>query len=315
MKKIIVTGATSMMGIALIEECLKAGDQVFAVLRKDTARKDRLPLHPNLRLVWCGLEELSELPSRILTGADVAAGNVTFDIFYHFAWGNTGASRDKSTWLQSRNIQYTLEAVQAAGILGCRRFIGAGSQAEYGPRQGGPIGPDTQTAPATPYGVSKLAACELSRLLCRELSIEWIWPRIFSVFGKNEKESTMISAAVRAFLAKEPMAFTPGENLWDYLYSKDAGRAYYLIGEKGKPGAIYCVGSGRPRPLQEYIRELAQVTGWPEGAGGIGKKPYPQGPLTNLWADIRTLKEETGFVPEVSFAEGIRDMLREAAGQ
>lgn len=54
MERVIVTGATSMIGEALIEECLKHGISVCAVIRKDTARKDRLPQDPHLELVECG---------------------------------------------------------------------------------------------------------------------------------------------------------------------------------------------------------------------------------------------------------------------
>lgn len=124
MERVIVTGATSMIGEALIEECLKHGISVCAVIRKDTARKDRLPEDPHLELVECSLEELETLPEKV---------NGTFDTFYHIAWGYTGTARNKSVRLQSKNIDYTLEAVEAAAKLGCRRFIGAGSQAEYGP--------------------------------------------------------------------------------------------------------------------------------------------------------------------------------------
>ena len=113
------------------------------LLRKDTARKDRLPQDPHLELVECSLEELAALPEKV-TGS--------FDTFYHIAWGYTGAARNKSTRLQSKNIDYTLDAVEAAAKLGCKRFIGAGSQAEYGPLDREMIGPDAPEHPTTPYG-------------------------------------------------------------------------------------------------------------------------------------------------------------------
>lgn len=180
MERVIVTGATSMIGEALIEECLKHGISVCAVIRKDTARKDRLPEDPHLELVECSLEELETLPEKV---------NGTFDTFYHIAWGYTGAARNKSVRLQSKNIDYTLEAVEAAAKLGCRRFIGAGSQAEYGPLDLEKIGPDAPEHPTTAYGTSKLAAGKLSKLLCKELGMEWIWPRIFSVYESMIKRA------------------------------------------------------------------------------------------------------------------------------
>lgn len=299
MKRIVVTGATSMIGQALIEECLKQNIYVCAVIRQDTARRDRLPAHPNLELAECSLHELKELPERV---------KGTFDTFYHIAWAPTGAARNKSVVLQSKNIGYTLDAVQAAKTMGCRRFIGAGSQAEYGPLDLERIGPDTPEHPVTPYGTAKLAANQLSRLLCRELGLEWIWPRIFSVYGIYDKESTMIKTAVRQFLNGEETSFTPGEQMWDYLYSADAGRAFYLMGENGKSDSIYCVGSGQAMPLKEYIIKIRDIAA-PGADAGIGKRKYPPQPVMRLCADIDSLQSDTGFEPVWTFEEGIQAIV------
>ena len=298
MKRIVVTGATSMIGVALIEECLRHDIEIYAVVRSSSGKAGRLPLSEKIHLTDCSLEDLSDLPGRIPGGCDT---------FYHIAWGNTGEARNKSTELQSRNIFYTLQAVRGAAELGCRRFIGAGSQAEYGPMDVEKISPDSPVNPSTPYGASKLAAGHLAGMLCRELGMECIWPRIFSVYGKYEKETTMVASGLRKMLAGEPTEFTPAMQRWDYLYSRDAGRAFYLIGEKGKGGSVYCVGSGQARPLKEYIEEMAALTG--AGKPGIGAKPYPPGAVMNLCADIGTLTGDTGFIPEYTFEQGIRETI------
>lgn len=298
MKHIVVTGATSMIGAALIEECMKHDTEVYAVVRVSSGKQSRLPSGPKLHLVDCDLENLDRLSEKIPEKCDT---------FYHIAWGNTGEARNKSTELQSRNIFYTLQAVRAAAELGCRRFIGAGSQAEYGPMDVEKISPDSPVNPSTPYGASKLAAGHLAGMLCRELGMECIWPRIFSVYGKYEKETTMVASGLRKMLAGEPTEFTPAMQRWDYLYSRDAGRAFYLIGEKGKGGSVYCVGSGLARPLKEYIEEMAALTG--AGKPGIGAKPYPPGAVMNLCADIGTLTGDTGFIPEYTFEQGIRETI------
>lgn len=287
-----------MIGVALIEECLRHDIEIYAVVRSSSGKAGRLPLSEKIHLTDCSLEDLPDLPGRIPGGCDT---------FYHIAWGNTGEARNKSTELQSRNIFYTLQAVRAAAELGCRRFIGAGSQAEYGPMDVEKISPDSPVNPSTPYGASKLAAGHLAGMLCRELGMECIWPRIFSVYGKYEKETTMVASGLRKMLAGEPTEFTPAMQRWDYLYSRDAGRAFYLIGEKGKGGSVYCVGSGQARPLKEYIEEMAALTG--AGKPGIGAKPYPPGAVMNLCADIGTLTGDTGFIPEYTFEQGIRETI------
>ena len=287
-----------MIGTALINECIKKGIEVYAVLRASSGKKMRLPESEKLHMVDCSLEELETLPQKIMEKCDT---------FYHIAWGNTGENRNSSTELQSRNIAYTLAAVKAAYALGCRRFIGAGSQAEYGPMDVDKISPDSPVNPTTPYGAAKLASGQLARMLCKELGMEGIWPRIFSVYGIYEKETTMVASGLRKMLAGEKTSFTPALQRWEYLFSADAGRAYYLIGEKGKDGAVYCVGSGKAAPLKDYIEIMAELTGAEET--GIGVRPYPAGTVMNLCADISSLTEDTGFVPEYTFREGIRETI------
>ena len=287
-----------MIGTALINECIKKGIEVYAVLRASSGKKMRLPESEKLHMVDCSLEELETLPQKIMEKCDT---------FYHIAWGNTGENRNSSTELQSRNIAYTLAAVKAAYALGCRRFIGAGSQAEYGPMDVDKISPDSPVNPTTPYGAAKLASGQLARMLCKELGMECIWPRIFSVYGIYEKETTMVASGLRKMLAGEKTSFTPALQRWDYLFSADAGRAYYLIGEKGKDGAVYCVGSGKAAPLKDYIEIMAELTGAEET--GIGARPYPVGAVMNLCADISSLTADTGFVPEYIFREGIRETI------
>ena len=102
-----------MIGSALIEECLRHDVEVYAVVRADSSKKDRLPRDKRVHLVNGSLEDLSMLPGRISEKCDT---------FYHIAWGNTGENRNRSSELQSRNITYTLEAVKAAEKLGCRRL-------------------------------------------------------------------------------------------------------------------------------------------------------------------------------------------------
>lgn len=287
-----------MIGTALIKECIKKGIEVYAVLRASSGKKMRLPESEKLHMVDCSLEELEALPQKITEKCDT---------FYHIAWGNTGENRNSSTELQSRNIAYTLAAVKTAHALGCRRFIGAGSQAEYGPMDVDKISPDSPVNPTTPYGAAKLASGQLARMLCKELGMECIWPRIFSVYGIYEKETTMVASGLRKMLAGEKTSFTPALQRWDYLFSADAGRAYYLIGEKGKDGAVYCVGSGKAAPLKDYIEIMAELTGAEET--GIGARPYPAGAVMNLCADISSLTADTGFVPEYTFREGIRETI------
>lgn len=93
--------------------------------------------------------------------------------------------------------------------------------------------------------------------------------------------------------------------MWDYIYIDDLIEALYLLGLHGKPDGVYPIGSGQARPLAEYIRQIqAEIA--PDAPLGIGALPYKFGSKPdNSVLDISSLREDTGFAPQVSFEEGI----------
>jgi len=299
MKKVVITGASGMIGVALTEECIARGCEVLALVRGGSPNNSRIPQSPLVRVVECGLEELHSF--------DFSERG--FDAFYHLGWSGTSPEKRKDPAEQQKNVQYTLDAVRLAKKLGCKKFIGAGSQAEYGPKNLERISPDTPTAPVTAYGEAKLAAGNAARSECAALGLNCIWVRIFSVYGRYDLPTTMISSTLAALSRGEKPRFTPAEQLWDYLECSDAARALYLVGDKSEGEKIYCLGSGNARPLREYIEQLRDIAA-PGAALGIGEIPYPQGAVMSLCADISPLTRDTGFEPRVSFSEGIGKLIR-----
>lgn len=300
MKKVVITGITSMIGVAITEALLQHDIEViYAVIRPGTAKLSRLPLDERIVLVECDMENYSELPKKIKEKCDV---------FYHIAWGATGVKRNSNIVAQGANIQYALQAIRAAYDLGCKKFIGAGSQAEFGVLDIEKISPDSPVDPIQPYGIAKYAAGKLVRAEAERLGMDCLWVRIFSVFGKYDKETSMIASSLRKMLNGEDTLFTRAEQKWDYLYSADAGQAFYLIGEKSVGNKVYCLGSGEARPLYEYIRIMQDIVK-PQSQVKIGAIPYPANAVMNLCADISALQRDTGFVPMVKFEDGIKQYL------
>ena len=207
--------------------------------------------------------------------------------------------------IQTNNIKYTLDAVELAKRLGCKKFIGAGSQAEYG-RVQGVISELTETKPDVPYGAAKLSACHMSRILANQIEIEHIWPRIFSSYGPYDTAQTMVTSSIRSMLEEKiSPAYTKGEQTWDYIFSRDVAKAYYLIAEKGKNNSIYCIGNGQPRQLREFIEEIRNQINQ-DIELKLGEIEYSKNQVMNLSVDISKLCNDTGFVPEIDFKEGIK---------
>lgn len=296
MRRVIITGPTGAIGMALIEKCMETDVEVTAVCHRGSGRIARIPVSDKVRVVECSLDEMDRLPE-VLSGK--------YDVFFHFAWACTAGEERNDTKVQSQNIRYTMDAVEAAASLGCECFIGAGSQAEYG-RVEGKLTADTPTFPENGYGMAKLCAGQMSRLRCGQIGMRHIWFRILSVYGRYDGEQTMIMSSIRKMLDGESPEYTPAEQMWDYLYNKDAAQAFYLAAKKGRDGAVYCLGSGQAKPLKEYIEIMRDEVN-PRLPLVFGAKPYAEKQVMYLCADIARLQEDTGFVPRVSFREGIRE--------
>jgi nucleoside-diphosphate-sugar epimerase len=297
MKKIVITGATGMIGSALARQAVDADIDVLCIVRANTSRRDNLPKSEKIRIVSADLQEY--------TAFDI---NEKYDVFFHLAWDKTsGPSRDDVD-IQLYNIQYACDAVRLAKRLGCSAFIGAGSQAEYG-IVSEPLKTDTPVNPQSGYGIAKYAAGKFSKLLCAQLGIRFNWLRILSIFGPLDGTNTLIMYAINELRAGRSPEFTRCEQIWDYLDCDDAARAFLAVGEKGIDGKTYPLGSGKSRKLSEYLEALKDNVE-PEGVLQFGKKEYyPHQPMY-LCADITELTADTGWKPEISFEEGIRRLVQ-----
>lgn len=296
MRKIVVTGATSMLGTATIEECLKNGIEVVAVVHRNSKNFYRLPKSPALKIVEANLNELvTYMPD--FNDADV---------FYHFAWSATTHMGRLNVDVQESNIRYTLDAVRLAQKCGCNKFVFAGSQAEYG-LSDKPLTRETPIRPYTAYGVSKYAAEKLAEMLCASLRMTFVGLRIVSTYGVNDGANTLVSYIIDCYRKDVQPILTPCEQIWDYLYAEDAARAFRLLGQSTANG-IYIVGGGRGLALKSYVETIYRLI-TPRVPLVFGGKAYSENQVMYLVADISDLTRDTGFKPQISFEEGISRII------
>ncbi|MDR2578315.1 MAG: NAD(P)-dependent oxidoreductase [Chitinispirillales bacterium] len=302
MKNIAITGATSMLGSSLARRAVERGIETLCIVRKDSTRLDNLPKSEKLKIIFANQSEYHNLD---ISGLAIPGD---YDVFYHFAWTKTfGADRDDAD-TQTLNIQYALDAARLAKRIGCGKFVGAGSQAEYG-IVSEPLKPQTPANPENGYGVAKYAAGKLARILCAQLGMEFNWVRIVSTFGPLDAPYMLIMYTINELRAGRPPEFTGCEQIWDYLYCDDAADAFLAVGEKGADGKTYPLGSGERRQLSDYLESVKNIIA-PDMALRFGvKEYYPNQPMY-LCADISELTGDTGWKPAISFEEGIKRILQ-----
>jgi len=291
-----------MVGAALIRRALHSDEteSIYAVVRPVSRNIYRIPTDDRVHLIECPMERFGELAGLI---------HEKCDTFYHLAWPRTATYQESLEDLRNKSdcIAYEITAVEQAVSLGCSRFIGAGSQSEYGIVQG-KMSPTLPCNPVRADGVIHLAAGRLAEIAAMKAGIVCIWMRIFSVYGRYDRKNSLVSSTIDKLMRGQHCSFTPSEQIWDYLYEEDIGNAFYLAGKNIKKSGVYCVGSGDERKLGEYLMDIRDVVN-PSAELGIGEIPYPTDPVMYLSADIRALSRDTGWVPHIKFKDGIRRIL------
>lgn len=300
MKKVIVTGAGGFLGKSLVQNLIKKGIEVFAVVRNLDKVEKELCKNTLLHILELDLIHIEELPQRI--------GETNFDVFYHFAWAGTSGLAREDYELQLWNVQMACRAVDIAKKLECKKFIHAGSLMEYesikymqapGKR---PVGNYL-------YRSAKLAAHYMAKAEAGKLGLPFINLIISNVYGRGEKSGRFINTTLRKILLEEETKFTSGTQLYDFINIKDAAEAFYNVGEYGKDYEDYYIGSNQIKPLRQYVEEIFECLPT-EQKPVFGEVPFDGVSLTYNEFDRKTLERDTGFQCRISFQDGILDTYR-----
>lgn len=298
MKKAIVTGANGFVGTALCKTLSADGIDVIAIVRNKEANTKGIKDIPNLSIVYCDLSDFRNLANYI-DDRDV-------DVFYHLAWvGSAGSLRGDSD-VQIKNVQYTCDSIKACAEIECKRFIFASSIMEYEIEA-------TMATDATPgintlYCSAKVAADYMARTVAGSLGVDYVRAVISNIYGPGEMSPRLINTSLRKLLNGEHCAFSAGEQTYDFIYIDDAAKTFIAIAENGKSNRTYYIGSQNPKPLKEFLCEMRDVVD-PSIEIGLGEIPFNGVSLTYKEFDVNAVKNDTGFVPKVSFKEGIKNTV------
>lgn len=306
MKKAIVTGANGFVGTALCRELCRQGIQVIAVVRNKTEFIRKTKDLPGLTVVYLDLSRFRNL-AEMIPDRDV-------DILYHLAWeGSAGELRGDSD-VQINNVRYVCDTVKACADMGVRRFVFAASIVEY--EINAVMATDVTPEINTLYASAKTAADYMARAIAGSLGIDYIRAVISNIYGPGEMSPRLVNTSLKKMISGEHCAFSAGEQFYDFIYIDDAAGAFAAIGEKGKANRTYYIGSQEPQKLKNFLIEMKNQVD-PEMEIGLGEIPFHGISLSYEEFDRNAVRDDVGFVPQVSFAEGIRntvDWLREVMG-
>lgn len=298
MRKAIVTGANGFIGTALCKELSRQGVSVIAIVRNEEENISNIESLDGIRIVYSDLSEFKKLNEKI-SDRDI-------DVLYHLAWvGSAGPLRGNSD-VQFNNIKYTCDTVEACSKMNCKRFVFASSIMEY--EIEAVMATDATPGINTLYSSAKVSADYMARTIAGSLGVDYIRAVISNIYGPGELSPRLVNTSIRKLLNGEHCAFSAGKQTYDFIYIDDAAKTFVAIGEKGVANRTYYIGSQNPRPLKEFLCELRDQVD-PNIEIGLGEIPFNGVSLTYNEFNIHAVKEDTGFVPEIDFAQGIKNTV------
>lgn len=299
MKTAIVTGANGFIGKALLKELTNFGITVYAVIKNKNSDIDAIVNLPGVEIVYCDMSDLTQLPQKINVEKP--------DVFYHLAWtGSTGSERADYA-LQITNARYTVDAVNVAKMLGCKRFLGAGTLAELDVNAYSPLDGSMPNSVSC-YGVAKIAAHLMSKAECNRVGIDHLWAYLSNTYGVGNYTSNFINFAAKIMLTGQPTNFTTGEQQYDFVNVRDIAQGLHCIGENGKTNYAYYIGSTKPMKLKEFIKIIRNEID-PSIKLNLGAVPFNGISQPEEVFNCTKLVEHTGYTPHVLFKEGIHETV------
>jgi len=321
--RVFITGITGPVGSALAEYLLTLPDlevHAFKRWRSDTRPiehlMDRIVLHEG------DIEDVYSVDRAISRSAP--------DRVYHLAAQSYPSESWNAPITTFRvNVEGTINVLEAVRRL-CpdARVHVAGTSAQYGwvdPNET-PISESHELRPASPYGVSKVAA-ELTALQYHDsYGLHTVVTRSFNHVGPYQGDRCSIQtfcrqmAAIEAGLAEPVIRVGNLETRRDFSHTADVARALWLLLQDGSPGNVYNLCSGEATRIGDIVA-LVQEKGTVPTEVAVDSSRLRPTDEPILMGDNSKLRNATGWEPKISMEEIVseimafwRERIREASG-
>lgn len=301
MRRVLVTGAAGFLGSHLSERLLARGVQVIGAdafrpyyePARKRAHLEAAVSEPRFRLWETELERLAPGEAPEVDGVFHLAGQPGVRPAAHV--GFPDYVRD--------NLLATHELLAAYAGRRLDFFVYASSSSVYGHAARRPTPEDEPLHPVSPYGVTKLAGEGLCRAFAASHGVPAIVTRLFTAYGPRQRPDMAIARFLDAQCQGRPLPlFGDGAQARDFTFVDDAVDGLVAAAERGRPGRVYNLGGGDPRPLTDVIAAIGRLSG--RGVR-VEPRPAPAGEVRDTAADPARARSELGWSPRVRLEEGL----------
>ena len=308
--RLFVTGGAGFIGSNFVRMAL--GNQLAGLEDADITVFDALTYSGTLT----NLRSVEDSPRFAFVRGDIRDANAVrealpgHDAIVHFAAeSHVDRSVHDSRIFVETNVLGTQTLLDAALSLGIPRFVHISTDEVYGSIDSGSWDEDEPLLPNSPYSASKAASDLLVRSYYVTHGMNTSITRCSNNYGPHHFPEKVIPLFVTNLLdGKKVPLYGDGQNIRDWLHVDDHCRGIALVLQRGKPGEIYNIGGGTELSNSELTRLLLEATNRDESF--VDQVADRKGHDRRYSVDIAKISSELGYSPEVSFPEGLADVVQ-----
>jgi len=226
---------------------------------------------------------------------------------HHAAQIDVRKSVSDPVWDARVNVLGSIGLLQACTRHGVKKVVYASTGgALYGEGRSLPATEEHPVNPEAPYGASKHTVEHYLYIWRLLHGLDYTVLRYPNVFGPRQNphgEAGVNAIFIGLMLkGKRPRIFGDGTAVRDYLFVSDVVEANVLALEKGS-GEMLNLGTGIGTSVNDIVRELKAILDFHEDVIHDAARP---GEVQRIYLDASRAKRVLGWVPGVSFTEGLR---------